>query len=109
MTPDFPIGQGNLLPIIEDVLLDTKGRAIDLTGATVNFVMRGPAGCGQVVIDRAATIVDAKGGAVQYTWLAGDTDRAGSFIAVWRVTAGGKSMDVPNDSYLTVRIRPKVA
>lgn len=120
---DFFIGQGNRLPLITYQLLGPtavppnpvarKARLpVDLTGCTVTFRMEGAeACCHGVVIGTAGavTILDAKGGAVQYAWAAGDTDRPGTYKATWIVrTAAGLPMDVPNNGYILVRIRPKI-
>lgn len=118
---DFFIGQGNRLPVINYQLFGPQtlapnhgGRAarlpIDLTGCTVTFQMTGAEPCcSGAVISGAATILDAKGGSVQYAWRAGETDRSGTYRATWTVRdANGLLMDVPNSDYFLVRIRPKV-
>lgn len=114
-TPDFPIGQGNLLPAIMLRCLEPdpsrigKVRPKDLTGCTVRFQMSPIEGrCAGKPLDALASIIDAKGGVVGYQWAAGDTDVPGLFKAAVVVTDGqGRSMDFPNDGYVLVRIRPK--
>lgn len=115
-TPDFPIGQGNLLPAIMLRCLEPdpnrpgRVRPKDLTGCTVRFQMSPIEGrcSGGKALDVVAFIIDAKGGVVGYQWVAGDTDVPGLYKAAMQVTdAQGRSMDFPNDGYVLVRIRPK--
>lgn len=132
MTSEFFIGQGNRLPLIQYRLAQAGSRtrafqilaappvvgapggpwtAIDLTGCTITFQMVGIDGpcCGKV-IKGTATPIDVKGGAVSYAWAAGDTDVPGNYKATWTVTNTGSSLtlDVPNDGYILLTIRPKV-
>ena len=85
----FSITQGDLLPALEDQLLDGGGEPVSLPeGSTVTFVVarrRGEA----PLIDEEGDIVNAAIGHVRYEWVAGDTDEAGEFIYVWVVTWPG--------------------
>lgn len=81
----FGMTQGDRSPAIEMRLLDGKGQPVNLTGATVDFVVW--ARDGTLLIDAAATVVgDPLDGYVRYEWQAGDTDRPGAHKAQWRVT-----------------------
>jgi hypothetical protein len=106
---DFQIAQGNLLPLIEQVLLDGQNKAINLLGLTVLFRLRGISGdaLGRR-FDRTAEIIDAAGGHVRYTWVAEDTQFSGTYIAEWVIVVSGKEMSVPNNGYVNIRMRPKV-
>jgi len=96
----FSITQGDLLPAIEEQLIDGTGEPIALTdGAEVSFVAarrRGEA----PTIDAAAEVVDDGSiGHVRYLWQEGDTDEAGEFIYVWVVTwsdTAGKPQTFPS-------------
>lgn len=107
--PDFPIRQGNLLPLLDFQLLNQDGTAPDLTGLTVTFTMRPVAGCGGPIVSGAAAIIDAKGGFVEYTWQARDTDVPGLYIGEFTTVIGGKPLSFPNQGYVLVRVTPKVA
>jgi hypothetical protein len=131
-TSEFFIGQGNRLPLIQYRLAASGSRtrafqiqplpamvggaggpwtAIDLTGCTITFQMVGIDGpcCGKV-IKGTATPIDVKGGAVSYAWAAGDTDVPGNYKATWTITNTSTqlTMDVPNEGYILLTIRPKV-
>ena len=100
----FVIKQGDRREPIERTLRGSDGVAVNLTGATVKFLMR-PEGGGAVKIDAAATVVDAPTGAVRYSWDSDDTDTAGKFEAEFEVTFGdGTKETFPNEEYIPVLI-----
>ena len=106
---DFFIAQGNRLPSFERVLIGRDRQVIDLTGASVQFQMRGPDGCGARAVSAPAVIVDARAGFVRYDWADNDTATPGFYVASWKITfASGLVEDVPDDDYDRVRIRPKL-
>lgn len=63
---DFVIKQGDTLPTLQQTLQDTTGAAVNLTGSTVQFVMRSLVSS-TPVINAAATIVSASAGTVAYS------------------------------------------
>ena len=58
---------------------------VNLTGATVKFIMR-QSGVSTAKVDTAASVVVAADGTVQYEWVAADTDTAGDYLAEFEVT-----------------------
>lgn len=105
---DFIIKKGDTRPKFRATLYDESGVVIDLTGASVTFVMAQP---GQTAkVNAAMTIVNPTGGIVEYTWVTADVDTAGAFRAEIQVTlAGGAKLTVPSDRYLGINILEKLA
>lgn len=109
---DFHLAKGDRSSSITDTLKDSAGAAVDIQGATVNFVMRKTtAAPGTTKVSAAATNSqvgtgsDGSKGKVAYDWAAVDVDTAGLFLARWRVTfANGKRQSFPNDRWILVRV-----
>ncbi|WP_419955944.1 GDSL-type esterase/lipase family protein [Neobacillus niacini] len=82
------------------------GSTVNLTGATVRFVM----GTSKLLISNApATIVNASTGEVEYTLTEDDTLYAGTFNAEFEVTfSNGKVKSFPNNGYILVNIQANV-
>ncbi len=78
---------------------------IDLTGATVKFLMK-PIGSGTVLkVNTAATIVTAAAGVVKHTWISTDVDTVGVFNIEWEITFGDGTVEtIPGDVYEQVEI-----
>ena len=91
---------GDRLPSISKTL------GIDLTGATVQFHFRSK--FGGIEFLRAATIVTALTGVVQYDWQAGDTDVVGIYLAEWIITSAAKERTFPAASYDIVNISARL-
>lgn len=93
---DFYLKINDRLPELEATLEDSNGDAIDLTTATgVEFRMRANTTDPWILI--AANIVTASEGKVSVPWGATDTDTAGVFHALFKVTFPGPLvMSVPN-------------
>lgn len=97
----FIIKQNDTSPAIRQELT-SDGEVVDLSGASVSFIMEGK-------FDRTASIVDAAAGLVSYSWQAGDTATAGEFRSEWEVTfSDGKVETFPNAGYITIDIRPEL-
>ena len=95
-TPDFTIRSNDTAPNAAFTLEDSSGNAVNLSGATVKFVLINYS-TGVTVINASATIVNATGGQVSYTWSATDTRTPGRYTAFWVVTfSGGQVESFPN-------------
>ncbi len=83
-------------PNIRAVLYTVTGdpptaSVVNLTGATVKFIMR-QSGVTAAKVDTAATIVLATSGTVQYEWVVADTDTAGDYMGEFEVTDSGSDV-----------------
>jgi hypothetical protein len=79
------ITSGSTSPPVEDVIYDNENEVIDLSGASVRFLMR-PVDSSQLTVNAAATITSAALGTVSYQWVAGDTATEGEYRAWWKIT-----------------------
>jgi hypothetical protein len=93
--PDHTVTQNDTGVLIEDILKDSKGVTVDLTGASsVQYQARLPGQLLSAGIDQAATIVSpATAGRVRRTLAAADTDTPGDLIEQWKVTFGGGAIE----------------
>jgi hypothetical protein len=87
------------------VQLTDNGLPLNLTGASVVFLMRDVGG-GAADIEQPASIEGVPSeGQVRYDWVAGETDTPGEYEAAFRVTfASGKVQTFPNDDYILIVI-----
>lgn len=100
MASTVHVKTGDRLPSIAATLSRVDGSAVDLTGATVKFLMRRRAGLAAVV-DGTAVITGTA--TVRYDWGAGETATVGTYQAEFQVTyANGKLETFPNDGYIAV-------
>lgn len=105
----FIIKQGDTSPSLVATLLSSSREPAALTGATVQFHMRGSR-ASATPITGEATIVDPTAGQVRYDWATGDTATAGDYIAEFEVTyLDGAIETFPNDGYMDVTIQEAIA
>lgn len=104
MAVDFYIKQDDRLPEISSILKDAEDAIINLSGASVKFIMTNKL-TGEKKIDADAEVVSAVAGSVKYAWIEGDTDESGAYRAEWEIEfADGRLMTVPNRTYLNVKV-----
>jgi len=102
---DFYWKRHDTAPQIQVQLLDSKGNPVDVTGASVNFIMITTGGTGSPKVNAGATVIDAPNGIVGYTPIGANTDTAGAYQAEWQVTfLSGNKETFPNPGYDTVTI-----
>lgn len=83
-------------PDLTVTLKDSAGSAVDVSGATVKFIMRAVAESVPKVNAAMSFVTDGSNGQVKYEWLAADTDEAGMYWAEYQVTyAGGDIQTFP--------------
>jgi hypothetical protein len=92
--------------IISYTLTYPDGSAVNLTGASVRFIM----GKGKILLANSiATIINAATGQVSYTLTDEDTIAAGVFQAEFEVTfSDGKRKTFPNNGYIQVTIQANI-
>lgn len=96
---------GDTAPVVRATLLDELGDPVDLTGATVKFVMATSTLPRTVAVDSAATLADPVSGVVEYAWAAGDTETPGAFLAEFEVVfADARIQTFPTEGYVEVTI-----
>lgn len=102
---EFALMQGDGLPIIRGELTDASG-VVNIAGSSVYFVFRPKYGV-SVPNSGLATIVDAAGGIVEYSWTSTDTATPNVYYGFWRVSGSdGVWSSFPNDSYFRFIINP---
>lgn len=110
---EFNWKKGDLAPsIIYDLTrVGANADVVDLSGATVKFIMRPQAPGSTVKINAAATIVNNTNPArVRYDPVAGDTDTSGQQVGEWQVTyATGEVETFPNARFISILIRDDLA
>lgn len=96
---------GDTAPAVRATLFDANNNPVDLTGATVKFVMATKVAPRTVAVDAAAALGIATAGEVVYEWVVGDTATAGSFDCEFEVTyLSGEVQTFPTSGYLECTI-----
>lgn len=104
----FFLKQNDTSPSIQATLTDASGAAVNIAGASVRFHMKNMTNSG-VIVDRAATVVNAANGIVRYDWLAADTQKTGMFLCEFEVTYSDSSIETfPNDAKIVVSIEQEL-
>lgn len=99
----FHIKRGDTLPLLRRTLT-VDGDAVDLSAATVNFLLSSTRDGPGAVGAGSCSVVDATAGIVQYAWGAADTAVAGTFYAEFETIIGGKRLTAPNTGYIRIEI-----
>jgi len=108
MTERFYLKKDDTRPKIRSILKDAAGLVVNVSGATVRFIMtpKTEAAGSTPTVDAVASIITAAEGIVEYTWEAADTDTVGKYRAEWEVTfSDGGRETFPNSEYIEVIIR----
>ncbi len=101
---DFWWKRHDTAPQMQVQLKDSGGVPVDITGATVKFIMKASAGSTPKV-NATADIITAASGIVGYTPLATDTDTAGDYSVEWEVTySSGTKQTFPNPGYNAITV-----
>lgn len=109
MAVEYQIVQGDTAPSLTDTLTYSNGDDVDLTGATVELIMRSMTSVAPLTLTGEITIPEPIAGAVQYDPSAADTATSGQFMASWAVTfPDERRMTFPTVGYITVSIEPSL-
>ena len=101
---DFSAKAGDTAIVWNDTLTYSDNTPVNLTGATVNLVVRSLSQANPI-INAAASIVTPLAGTVSYNPSATDTATVGEFMGNWVVTFSGGTVETfPTVGYLTVAI-----
>jgi hypothetical protein len=96
------IKRGDTRTAIKATLKNPKGLPINLTGATVKFVM---VKYKTILINREAVILDAVNGVVAFTFNSGETDQMGRMRAEFKVKYPDNSIETfPNQGSIDINI-----
>ena len=97
---------GDTAPVVRATLLDENGDPVDLTGASVKFVMATTTTPKIVKVEADCVLESAPAGVVAYEWAEGDTaTAAGEYVAEFEVVfADAKVQTFPTDGYIDVTI-----
>ena len=105
MSATVTLKRGDTRTAIRATLKTPAGTSVNLTGATVKFIMVSLRGV--VKINRAADLEDAAAGKVWVVFEASETNVAGTYNAEFEATFGdGRIETYPNSGYLSVAIKP---
>lgn len=107
--PEHECTQDDVGFVVEDTLKDNKGVVVDLTGATVRYVLWAPGAASAEVDAVASVIAPATNGQVRYTFVAVDTDTSADYMEQWKVTFGGGAVQRFPSNPHKMRIKKKVA
>ncbi len=108
--PDHYLTQGDSGGAVVEQLLDRNGAVVDLSGATVKYMLLIP-GAAALAINAAATVVgSAVNGTVSFTPTALQSALPADYLEEWQVTfAGGAIQTFPALGPHKVRIRGDLA
>jgi len=109
---EFTIKTGDTRPALEARLLDEDNDPRSLQYVSgVTFHMR-DRNTKETVVDDTAVVLNEPEGRVAYEWSDGDTDAEGIYEAEFELTYSDQNSGietVPNNGYITVRIREDIA
>ena len=101
----FRIKTNDTSPKLAVTLEDANGVLVNITGATARFHMKA-FGATHLKVDAPMTVTDASGGTLQYSWVAADTDTAGTYYGEIEVTYADNTVETfPNNGYFTVIVK----
>lgn len=107
---DFEIKQNDTSPALEGILRDGFGAPVNMTGATVVFLMRlHPAGAVKISAGTMGAVGSATLGRQKYSWSASDTNTAGRYEGEIEATfADGAIRTFPPNGYFIIDIADDV-
>jgi hypothetical protein len=105
MPADWSIKQGDTAPLLTDILTYSNGLPVNLTGATLRFIMRSLTSPRPMNLTGEMIITKPLEGKVSYTPTAADTATVGEYMANWHIDfPGGQKMTWPTEGYIWVSV-----
>ena len=104
---EFNIKSGDRLPYLRATLVDASGTPVSIALADSVFFNFKTAP-GGTPWSRAANVIDAPNGVVEYRWQAGDTNQPGEYLADFSVNFGSEEITFPNNRNIQITIFPEV-
>jgi hypothetical protein len=102
------VKEGDVGIPVDATLKDRAGAVVNLTGASVDFIMALPNTTPKVNAD-AVIVGTPTNGQVRYTSVTNDLNAVGTYFVEWEVTfAGGEIQRFPGDGYDVVAVRPNL-
>lgn len=99
----FSIKQNDTSPSLQATLKDASLDPINLTGASVRFHMKSLEGT--MKVDKPMLVVDAQNGVIQYNWVDGDTNTAGTYFVEFEVTYADDAVETfPNNGNKVITV-----
>jgi 5-hydroxyisourate hydrolase-like protein (transthyretin family) len=103
----FYIKQNDTSPSVTATLTDANNVAVNISGATVKMHMEDVEG--NLKVNATMTVTDGVNGVVQYDWVTGDTDTAGTYYVEFQVTYNDGGVETfPNSNKEVIIIRPEL-
>lgn len=95
---------GDRRPVPSVTISEHTGAPVDLSAATVMFVMY-PLDGTTATVNSTATIADPLAGTCYYDWGVGETDTPGTYVSEFQVTWNdGRQLTVPSRGFIEVEI-----
>lgn len=105
MSADLTIGQGLTSPVLTQTITDAGGSALNLTGGSVQFVMRRLSAASPTV-NAACALADAPAGQVSYNWSTADTATPGLYMGQFLCTlSSGATYAFPNEGFIEIEVQ----
>src|ERR1700733_2872580 len=110
MPADFVVNQGDTEPVFAQQILDSTGSPVNLTGATVQLILRSLTQSAPLTLTGTVSSPTPTAGIVQWEPSTADTAIPGDYQGKWQITyADGAVQSYPTDGYIWVRIEPNVS
>tara|TARA_R100001443_G_scaffold102621_1_gene110848 strand:+ start:140 stop:484 length:345 start_codon:yes stop_codon:yes gene_type:complete len=105
MSNSVTMKRNDTRPFLDVILQDVDGNALDLSATVsgVTFTMKDLDSDSTKVQAQACTVIPETTGMVRYSWSAGDTNTAGTFVGEFQIQYNdGTQLTIPTSSVLSI-------